>query len=44
MTLTSPNRGYPLERLEGNSGSMSWWSGAFSRVAGISDAVSVTVM
>lgn len=34
MTLTSPNCGYPLERLEGNSGSMSWWSGAFSRVAG----------
>ncbi|MDN8548742.1 alpha/beta hydrolase [Microbacterium sp. NM3R9] len=34
MSLTSPNRGYPLERLEGSAGSMSWWSGAFSRVAG----------
>ncbi|KAA9084975.1 alpha/beta hydrolase [Microbacterium radiodurans] len=34
MSLTSPNRGYPLERLEGNAGSMSWWSGAFGRVAG----------
>ncbi|SDQ76750.1 alpha/beta hydrolase [Microbacterium sp. cf332] len=34
MTLTSPNRGYPLERLEGNAGSMSWWSSAFGRVAG----------
>lgn len=33
MTLTSPNRGYPLERLEGNSGSMSYWSLLFTRVA-----------
>lgn len=33
MTLTSPNRGYPLERLEGNSGSMAYWSSLFTRVA-----------
>lgn len=33
MTLTSPNQGYPLERLEGNSGSMSYWSTLFTRVA-----------
>lgn len=33
MTLTSPNRGYPLERIEGSAGSMAWWSGLFTRVA-----------
>ncbi|MGA7147729.1 MAG: alpha/beta hydrolase [Microbacterium sp.] len=33
MTLTSP-RGFLLERLEGNPGSMSYWSGLFTRVAG----------
>ncbi|WP_114588604.1 alpha/beta hydrolase [Microbacterium arborescens] len=43
MTLTSPNRGYPLERLEGNPGSMSWWSSAFSRVAGSLGELRTTV-
>lgn len=33
MSLTSPNRGYPLERLEGSSGSMAYWSTLFTRVA-----------
>ncbi|WEK61975.1 MAG: alpha/beta hydrolase [Candidatus Microbacterium colombiense] len=33
MSLTSPHRGYPLERLEGNSGSMAYWSSLFTRVA-----------
>lgn len=33
MSLVSPNRGYPLERLEGNSGSMAYWSNLFTRVA-----------
>ncbi|WP_243231908.1 alpha/beta hydrolase [Microbacterium sp. CIAB417] len=32
MTLISPNRGYALERLDGDTGSMSWWSGEFARV------------
>ncbi|GAA5200593.1 alpha/beta hydrolase [Microbacterium jejuense] len=31
MSLTSPNRGYPLERIDGNAGSMSWWVGSFDR-------------
>lgn len=34
MTLTSPNRGFPLERLDGNPGTMSGWSGGLTRVAG----------
>lgn len=33
MSLTSPNRGYPLERIEGNSGSMTYWNALFTRVA-----------
>ncbi|QNA91703.1 hypothetical protein [Microbacterium sp. Se63.02b] len=33
MSLTSPNRGYPLERLDGNTGSMAYWSNLFTRVA-----------
>lgn len=33
MTLTSPNRGYLLEHIDGSSGSMSWWNGLFTRVA-----------
>lgn len=33
MSLASPNQGYPLERLEGNSGSMAYWSLLFTRVA-----------
>ncbi|MEH3089540.1 MAG: alpha/beta hydrolase [Microbacterium arborescens] len=43
MTLTSPGRGYPLERLAGNTGSMSWWSGAFDRVAGSLGELRTTV-
>lgn len=43
MTLSSPNRGFPLERLEGNTGSMSWWSGAFGRVAGSLDELRTSV-
>ena len=33
MSLTSPNRGYPLERIEGNAGSMASWVGTFDLVA-----------
>jgi hypothetical protein len=33
VSLVSPNRGYPLEHLEGNSGSMAYWSNLFTRVA-----------
>lgn len=33
MTLSSPNRGFPLERLEGSTGSMGYWNGLFTRVA-----------
>ena len=32
MTLVSPNRGYLLERIEGDTGTMSWWSGQLTRV------------
>lgn len=34
MTIVSPLLGVALERLEGSPGSMSWWSGSFTRVAG----------
>lgn len=33
MTLVSPNRGYPLQRIDGSSGSMSYWHGLFTSVA-----------
>lgn len=33
MSLTSPNRGYPLERIEGNAGSMATWVGTFDLIA-----------
>ncbi|MBO9626822.1 MAG: hypothetical protein J7484_10655 [Microbacterium sp.] len=33
MSLTSPNRGYPLERIEGNDGSMATWVGTFDLIA-----------
>lgn len=33
MNLVSPHRGYPLERIEGNSGSMETWVGTFDRIA-----------
>lgn len=32
MTLVSPNRGYLLERIEGDTGTMSWWAGQLTRV------------
>ncbi|MGB3731709.1 alpha/beta hydrolase [Microbacterium sp.] len=32
MTLVSPNRGFLLERLEGSTGTMSWWSGRLIRM------------
>lgn len=33
MSLTSPNLGYPLEKLEGSPGSMGTWVGTFDLVA-----------
>lgn len=33
MTLSSPNRGYPLTKLDGNTGSMGYWVGVFDRTA-----------
>lgn len=33
MSLTSPNLGYPLEKLDGSPGSMGTWVGTFDRVA-----------
>ena len=33
MSLTSPNRGFPLEKLEGNTGSMGTWVRTFDRTA-----------
>ena len=33
MTLTSPNKGYPLERLEGSPSSMSYWYDKFQAAA-----------
>lgn len=33
MSLASPNRGYPLERIEGNAGSMASWVGTFDLIA-----------
>lgn len=45
MSLSSPNRGYTLERLEGSAGSMAYWNGLFTRVAdrldGLRSAASV---
>lgn len=32
MSLISPNRGYPLERIEGDTGSMSWWVSRFDNI------------
>lgn len=32
MTLVSPHRGYRLERIEGDTGTMSWWAGQLTRV------------
>ncbi|MGF3057210.1 alpha/beta hydrolase [Microbacterium sp. YY-01] len=33
MALTSPNYGYPLERIVGDAGSMAYWAGVFERLA-----------
>lgn len=32
MTLRSPTHGYALERIAGDSGTMSWWAGRLTRV------------
>jgi len=32
MSLISPNHGYPLERIEGDTGSMSWWVSRFDSI------------
>lgn len=37
MSLVSPNRGYALVTLEGSTGSMAYWNGLFTRVAGYLD-------
>lgn len=38
MALTSP-KGYPLEHIDGNTGSMSYWAGLFGRVGSDLDSL-----
>ncbi|SED70140.1 alpha/beta hydrolase [Ruania alba] len=39
MSLTSPNRGFPLEKIDGSAGDMRWWSSAIGRLADRQDDV-----